>query len=399
MKKRAIDIMFAASFVLFAALVFLFTFIRERETFSYYENRNLAVLPEMTADGMLDGSSFSALETYLSDHAPGRNTALKLRTWTDLYLLRRPVVNDVVVLHEKNLLLPYNPYDYEAGTLNTAYIESCAEQVSENLASHADLTRSYGGYFCYAAVPCQYVSLEDEYPSYLNNRSVYTDRTTNALFSRLEEKNVPYLDMAALWANQEGSEDYCSAVDNHYSILGAFDLYRTLIEKINTDTMWELSVPQKEDFVFEELVNPYLGSRGRKLCGIFSSDEHLWRIDPGESIPFRRSMGDMVLAETVYSLPTYEWEELLYTMYMGGDLSETCIETNREALPTVLVYGDSFTNALECVLWTGFDTMYSYDFRHYNKQTLNELIEAYKPDVVICVRDYEQLCSPWANGQ
>ena len=118
--KKTIDCINAVFFLLFTICAFLFTFLRGNETYSYYENRNLASMPKMTTEGMLDGIDFSAVETYLSDHAPGRNTALKIRTWTDLYLLRRPVVNDTVILRDEHILLPYTKHEYDADTLNPA---------------------------------------------------------------------------------------------------------------------------------------------------------------------------------------------------------------------------------------------------------------------------------------
>jgi len=84
---------------------------------------------------------------------------------------------------------------------------------------------------------------------------------------------------------------------------------------------------------------------------------------------------------------------------MGGDLSVSRIDTGRKELPDILIYGDSFTNALECVLWYSFDTMYSYDFRYYTGYTLDELIRKYQPDVVVCVRDYQQLLLETGNGK
>ena len=104
-------------------------------------------------------------------------------------------------------------------------------------------------------------------------------------------------------------------------------------------------------------------------------------------------------ASEVYSVPVSETDDVLYSLYMGGDVSITRIETNRSNLPTVLVYGDSFTNALESLIWYNFDTMYSLDFRYYSDMSLEEFIAEYRPDVVICVRDYEQLINPSFNGQ
>lgn len=100
----------------------------------------------------------------------------------------------------------------------------------------------------------------------------------------------------------------------------------------------------------------------------------------------------------VYALPNNQWQEILYTVYMGGDLSESVVETGRGELPRLLIYGDSFTNALECVLWESFDKMYSYDFRHYDRETVEEVIVRLQPDVVVCVRDYQQILLETGNG-
>ncbi len=120
---------------------------------------------------------------------------------------------------------------------------------------------------------------------------------------------------------------------------------------------------------------------------------------PNEPLPYLRSITGEPVDGEVYALPDNDWQEVLYTAYMGGDLSESRIDTGREELPDILIYGDSFTNALECVLWYSFDTMYSYDFRYYTGHTLDELIRKYQPDVVVCVRDYQQLLLETGNGK
>ena len=98
-------------FVSICFLAFLFgamvlTVVREKGEYSFYENRSLAPVPEYTAEGDGDGSYVNQWEKYLSDHAALRNTLLKGKTRADL-LLRRPVVNDVVI--GDGILLPYLP--------------------------------------------------------------------------------------------------------------------------------------------------------------------------------------------------------------------------------------------------------------------------------------------------
>ena len=42
--------------------------------------------------------------------------------------------------------------------------------------------------------------------------------------------------------------------------------------------------------------------------------------------------------------------------------------------------------------------MRSYDFRYYTEHTLDELIQMYKPDVVVCMRDLKELLTETGNG-
>ena len=84
---------------------------------------------------------------------------------------------------------------------------------------------------------------------------------------------------------------------------------------------------------------------------------------------------------------------------MGGDIANTVIDTGREELPSVLVYGDSFTNAVECIMYWSFDEMHSLDLRYYSGElSFKEYIETYQPDYVVCIRDYEAVLAANGNG-
>ena len=83
---------------------------------------------------------------------------------------------------------------------------------------------------------------------------------------------------------------------------------------------------------------------------------------------------------------------------MGGDIGESVITTNRPKLPNILIYGDSFTNPLETLLWTQANELQSIDFRYYTQCTLKDYIAEHKPDIVICVRDETTFLSEAGNG-
>ena len=395
MKKKIISGVLSYSltiaFVLFMLAGMAATLLRDKTQYSYFENRLLSSKPQFTAEGVLDGSFFSGIDTYVKDYAAGRNTLLKLDTYINKDILHRPVVNDVVI--GDDILLPENDYE----TVDNAAISASAEKAAKNVRVHADTTESYGGHFYYVAVPCQYVCYEDKYPSYLNSRSEYTKASSSALFAEFEKLGINYIDMYDAFVKMGRPDSYTSTVDNHYEIEGGYTTYLAIMERLNTDT--DLNFEILTNYTKSELPNTYLGSRSRKLFGMWDTEEKLSVITPAEDIPFKRYDNGEEVESRVYHSPQNEWDDVLYGLYMGGDIAETLIDTDREDRPDILIYGDSFTNAVECVLWYSCDTMRSVDLRHYNDMTIDEYIEKYRPDVVICLRDYEALIDTYGNGQ
>ena len=103
--KRFSDWLMAVLFAGGLLALMCATILLPKNRYSYYENRNLADFPEISRNTVLSGQVFDDLETMFCDYAAGRTSMLKLRTWADLNLFHRPVVNDVVVTEDT--LLPY----------------------------------------------------------------------------------------------------------------------------------------------------------------------------------------------------------------------------------------------------------------------------------------------------
>ena len=60
-----------------------------KDTAAYYENRSLTEFPSLTAESLWSGTLGGDLESWYSDHVPGRTTLLKADTAVQLHLLRR----------------------------------------------------------------------------------------------------------------------------------------------------------------------------------------------------------------------------------------------------------------------------------------------------------------------
>lgn len=392
-QKKAADILVILGFVLFLAAALVLTLRKPQGGWSYYENRSLAKMEELSLQTLWDGTFADSVEPALQDHAAGRNVLLKLSAWMDMDLFHRPVVNEIIPTEDK--LLGYLAY----GTTDPQYVHDQAQQVGDVQAQLRDVVEEYGGAYYYVALPGQIHYFMDDYPSYLNNGQELYALARTEFTAALEERGVSLIDAGIAMDEAGHPEGFYSQVDHHYTLDGALFTYRTVMDRINQDLGWDLTVLQDQDLTYTTLNNPYLGSRARKIFGLWEGAEKLSVADPVQPIPYTRTDNGQEVPATVYALPETDTEDIAYTAYMGGDVGETVIDTGRDDLPSILIYGDSFTNAMECFLYYGFDEMRSIDLRHYKEMTLADYIARYQPDVVIAVRDYGELLSTDYNGQ
>lgn len=389
--KRIAERLMAVCFLGFLAAGLAACLLREPQDVSFWENRMLASLPQPAPQSVGDGGYFTQMERYLADHAPLRSTLLKLKTRCDL-ALGRPVVNDVVIAQDS--LLPFLPYLVD----DQADIDRWAGLMADNLADINAAVTQYGGYFCYAVVPCQSVSRADEYPWYLNNEARRSRMKSASMARAMEERGVPFLDVEAALAQAGGSAQYASRVDNHYTMEGAFAAYQLILEKAAADTGLSFPILTMDDFTLETLPNDYLGSRERKLLDLERREERLSVLLPKEPVPFTRLDNGEPAEASVYRLPASADEAVDYGLYMGGDIAHTVIDTGRDELPSILIYGDSFTNPVECLAYLSFDETHSLDLRHYHEMGLVDYIRQFRPELVVCVRDYDFMMAMDGNG-
>lgn len=390
--KKFSSLLITAAFSIFIITVLAATISKNNATISFFENRALEGIPDFSRERLINDEYFKDWETWFTDHAAGRNTLLKANTWLELNLLHKPVVNNVVV--QDNVLLSFIKY----GRWDTSSYKNSSEHTAENLRDFADYVEALGGKFYYIGLPEQFSYFNRLYPEYMENRE-WALKPMHTYFAQAMEKyGVNYIDMYAVYDALSRPKEYYSLTDHHFTFYGALKAYRTLLETINRDTGMELRILGDDDMKIVELPNPYLGSRNRKLFGMRYMNEHAAYAVLNDPIPFKRWDNGVQTNAPVYYLPDNSKEVINYSLYMKEDYAETIIRTDREELPNALIFGDSFTNAIETLLYTAFNETRSLDMRHYTKKTLREYIAEYRPDVVICVRDDTTFFSEDGNG-
>ncbi len=390
--KRIANFAFLLCF-LGALVVFpLWTVLGPKSDYSAYENRNLATRPHPTFDSFIDGTLFTQIETFLSDRLAWRTELLTVNAWTDLRLLDKPVVNDQVIAGD--VLLPYHGFR----TWNLSYIKEQSQDMGDRLKRLNGQVTGYGGYFLYLGIPEQFSYFRHRYPTYLDNRDWVLSPIQAEFTAALAERNIPFLDAGLVYDSLGRPDEFYSKIDHHFTYNGMLAAYTALMERINADTGLGLDAVSEDELELLALPNPYLGSRSRRLCGLWESDEAVVIGNLKDSIPFTRIDNGQVVPATLYELPENDVNPIGFTTYMSGDIAETVIQTNRPELPNALIFGDSFTDPLETVFWTSFNETRALDLRSYTAQTLEEYISTYKPDVVICVRDDSSYTNFEGNG-
>lgn len=381
MNQKWANAVFLTVFLGALAAVPLATLLGEGQSVSFWENRALASLPACTVEGVLDGSFFTAVEDCFSDHIAGRDALLKLNTRAEL-AMGKPVVGGQVVTEE--VLLDFHGYS----TWSTSYQKGAAETVGARLQRLNEQITGYGGYFCYVGLPHQYCYFSHHYPDYMDDRTWAMDPLREVFAETMEELGVPFLDMMEVYDALGRPGELYSAVDHHYTYAGALVCYQAALERVNADTGLDLTILREgAGLTLRALPNRYLGSRNREVYDLWPTRERLVIGEVTEPIPFTRLDNGVQVPAILYELPESGEEAVTYSVYMGGDVAETVICTDRPELPNALIVGESFTNPVETLLWASFNQTRSLDLRHYSERTLEEYIAAYQPDVVLCLRD------------
>lgn len=356
---------------------------------SFYENRRLEELPAPALASLWSGEYFTQLDTALSDRIAGRNTLIRLDTKLDL-ALGRPVVHKVAI--GEGAIFPFHGYyNWDLG-----YLKDDAAKMGERLAKIRDVTEAGGGKFFYLGVPHQYSYYADKYPDYMDDRSWILDEIQAQFSAAMEERDLTFLDAGEYYDSLGHPEDFYLPTDHHYSYKGMLAAYRFLMEQINEETGLNLKILEDGDLDFDLSDAPFLGSMNRQLFGCWDSGEQLVTGRLKTPIPYERWDYGVKTDSGFYAPPTDKY--VTYASYMGGDVSETIIRTNRPELPRCLIWGDSFTNAMETVLWASFDETRSLDYRYYTGKSLSDYIAEYQPDVVICLRDDTMYLDQGGNG-
>lgn len=386
--KKFWQVFFLSAVCLVLAAVPILSVFGPRQHVSLYENRTLASLEPLSLSTIFDGSFFGSMEKALSDHIFRRDDWLRAYVVWQARALGKPVVNTIVL--GEGALVPYRTPVYDQPDYSDK-----GDAMAEKLLPIRDLVEGQGGLFLYVGIPEQSSAMRDHYPGYLYSGALVTDEVRRSMADSMESYGIDFLDTVPI-LEQGGIEQYYLRGDHHFNLRGAYACYRAILDRL-AERGLDVPALEEQDLTYVPLPNPVYGSRSRQLYNAIDVGDCI-EVYEAEAIPFDRWDEGEKVESTVFALPEDEQAPAAYSVYMGGDKAETIIDTHRPDLPRVLVFGDSFTNAIETFLYRSFGEMRSIDLRYYTEKTLSQYIADYQPDVVLCIRDDLSYLSAEGNG-
>jgi len=336
---------------------------------SSLEMRTLAQRPSPDWSDLVSGEAGSDLESYLSDQIPGRDRLVRAYSALGLRVLRKVEMNGIIVGKGDVLL---------ASTLtrvapDDSQIDAGLEKRAAQYRELDTIVRSYGGTFLVVGFPTKGSHLRSEYPTGVEYPDFYS-RIAPKYYAALGASGIDSIDVAPVF-EQHRDEKLFYRTDHHWTFRGAYLTYAAMLERLGMAPM------RMADLNAVTLPNRFVGSYNRKVAMAFPETDRVTIATPTVPVPYTRTQ-DGVDSPGLFRKYA-EGASIAYGIYDQGDHAETVIETHRPELPTLLMVGDSFSNAIETLVWTSFDESRFLDLRHYREGSLFDYVRKYKPDYVV----------------
>ena len=356
---RAVVLLFIGIIVVMQAAFWLLP----RRSFSENEKRVLSEAPQIDAAGIADGSVFRSIESYLSDHFPGR----ELWVGTNAYLVNvegRGATEDIVRGTD--------------GWLFTAPVSDDRETLWDNMQAITTFAEKQSVPVTMMAVPSAGAVVSDKLPAL---HMPYPDADLLEEARRIAGNTLHWVDLYTDFCSAEQPERLYYRTDHHWTSEGAYRAYCLLMEELG-----QSSVP-RDDFTVEQISGFYGTSYSKS--GLWLTEPDTLELWTGSDIQAVTTVYDANRADPVTREGMFFREYLedadKYPVFLSGNHARVHIETNADSGKRLLVIKDSYAHALAPFLAEEYSTIDLIDLRYFKQQTISSWLEENPADEILLV--------------
>lgn len=356
---RAVVLLFIGIIVVMQAAFWLLP----RRSFSENEKRVLSEAPQIDAAGIADGSVFRSIESYLSDHFPGR----ELWVGANAYLENaegRGATEDIVRGTD--------------GWLFTAPVSDDRETLWDNMQAITTFAEKQSVPVTMMAVPSAGAVVSDKLPAL---HMPYPDADLLEEARRIAGNTLHWVDLYTDFCSAEQPERLYYRTDHHWTSEGAYRAYCLLMEELG-----QSSVP-RDDFTVEQISGFYGTSYSKS--GLWLTEPDTLELWTGSDIQAVTTVYDANRADPVTREGMFFREYLedadKYPVFLSGNHARVHIETNADSGKRLLVIKDSYAHALAPFLAEEYSTIDLIDLRYFKQQTISSWLEENPADEILLV--------------
>ncbi len=356
---RAVVLLFIGIIVVMQAVFWLLP----RRSFSENEKRVLSEAPQIDAAGIADGSVFRSIESYLSDHFPGR----ELWVGANAYLENaegRGATEDIV-----------------RGTddwLFTAPVSDDRETLWDNMQAITTFAEKQSVPVTMMAVPSAGAVVSDKLPAL---HLPYPDADLLEEARRIAGNTLHWVDLYTDFCSAEQPERLYYRTDHHWTTEGAYRAYCLMMEALG-----QSSVPH-DDFTVEQITDFYGTSYSKSGLWLTEPDTlELWTDSDIQAVTtvYDANRADPVTREGMF-FREYLEDADKYPVFLSGNHARVHIETNADSGKRLLVIKDSYAHALAPFLAEEYSTIDLIDLRYFKQQTISSWLEENPADEILLV--------------
>ena len=345
-----------ALIVLFCAWIAVFGVLYltlPRTDFSAQEKRVLANFPEVSLSTVFSGKFESGLETWMSDHIPGRDALVGINAYYELASGRNGLGGTILAggrLYDAPDALDEVAVSRKCEILNRFY---------ENTGLPMDVM----------IVPAAGYALEDTLPLH----APYADGALAAQVRDELNGGIRFL-WPELLLDAETAPQLYYATDHHLTSRGSYEICRMYVESLG------LSMPEISDYEIET---------HEDFRGSMYSQSGLWGVEPDTVEIWRSknlggvqvSFDDRESADALF-FPEHLEDLDKYPTFLDGNHGLVTIETGNADAENLLLIRDSFGHCFAPFAADSFHRIVLVDLRYYRK-SVQELAEEMEIDRVL----------------
>lgn len=353
--------------------------------YSFMENRTMAYFAGPRIPGIWSGEYFSDYETYCLDQVVGRDQMILANSRIQR-MLGKKEFNNVCIGRDGCLLDVRRELTDAKAQEIMASAEDAINAQLDTLNLVKSYTDTYGGHLYYVDI---YPRSDYFAGMYSFPQDGYTKLDDNIRNMRIDAYKK------AGFNTVDASDDFCSRPDEklyyytdcHYSFKGAYYLYQKFLEELRNNGNVDLEYPQWDDMTLVSYQEPFEGSYMHMIGDqSFEYNDRLeYAIPDDYPTTYDRYESGEPSVEPIFR----DLRDDGFTEYnfMDGIKANTIIDTHRDDLPSILVLGNSFSQAFETLSVYDFGVVHGINPNLYDG-SICAYIREHQPDYVVMLGDW-----------